>query len=492
MNRFNKTGRLFHLPVLFVILMLIGCSGGKEKMPITTTSDEALGLFVEGRDFSERLWTREAIDRFDKAIAIDSEFAMAHLYRALVATSPKEYFEYLDKARTLVDKTSEAERLIILGVEAGNHANPMQQLEYYRKLVELYPDDERARFWLVNHYFSQQEYNLVAEEAEKIIDINSKFSPIYNQLGYAYRFLGDYENAEKAFQKYIKLIPDDPNPYDSYADLLMKMGKYGESIESYYKALKLDETFAASHIGIAANLNYLDKYEDARDQLRELYDLAADDGLRRNALLAIAVSYVDEGKLEQAIETIDEAYILAEGAGDAAAMANDLVQKGYIYLEMEKYKKAGEVFNRALQVIEESSLQEEIKVNARRNRLYNQTRLSLLKHDLKTARDNSIEFRKQVEEINNPNQIRRAHELAGLIALEEGNYDMAIAEFRQTSQQNPLNLFFMARSYQGKGDVEKTKEWLKNTVEFNSSINMAYSLVRKKAKRMLAQLEQRN
>jgi len=302
MNRFNKTGRLFHLPVLFVILMLIGCSGGKEKMPITTTSDEALGLFVEGRDFSERLWTREAIDRFDKAIAIDSEFAMAHLYRALVATSPKEYFEYLDKA---------------------NHANPMQQLEYYRKLVELYPDDERARFWLVNHYFSQQEYNLVAEEAEKIIDINSKFSPIYNQLGYAYRFLGDYENAEKAFQKYIKLIPDDPNPYDSYADLLMKMGKYGESIESYYKALKLDETFAASHIGIAANLNYLDKYEDARDQLRELYDLAADDGLRRNALLAIAVSYVDEGKLEQAIETIDEAYILAEGAGDAAAMAND-------------------------------------------------------------------------------------------------------------------------------------------------------------------------
>ena len=28
--------------------------------------------------------------------------------------------------------------------------------------------------------------------------------------------------SEKAFEKYIELIPDDPNPYDSYAELLMQ------------------------------------------------------------------------------------------------------------------------------------------------------------------------------------------------------------------------------------------------------------------------------
>jgi TolA-binding protein len=29
---------------------------------------------------------------------------------------------------------------------------------------------------------------------------------------YAYRFQGQYQEAEQAFQKYIELIPNDPNP----------------------------------------------------------------------------------------------------------------------------------------------------------------------------------------------------------------------------------------------------------------------------------------
>ena len=51
-------------------------------------------------------------------------------------------------------------------------------------------------------------------------------------LGYAYRQEGDYANAEQAFKKYIELIPNDPNPYDSYAELLLKMGKFDESIDA--------------------------------------------------------------------------------------------------------------------------------------------------------------------------------------------------------------------------------------------------------------------
>lgn len=470
------------------LAFLIGCSADKGKMPITASSKEALDLFIQGRDLSERLRINDARALLDSATSLDPGFAMAYLYKALIASSPKDFFENLDKARALADDVSEGERLIILGVEAGTHARPLEGREFYKKLVELYPRDERAHFFLASNYFEQQENALVVEESKICSDINPDFSPSYNLAGYAYRYLGDYKSAEEAFKKYIKLIPDDPNPYDSYADLLMKMGKYGESIESYYKALQIDETFAASHIGIASNLNYLNKHQDARDQIQELYDMAANDGQRQDALLAIAVSYMDEGLPEKALETIDKRYVFAERNGDYSAMAGDLSQKGYIYIEMGKDKEAQAEFDSSLKIVENSDLSEEIKDNARRTAFYSRTRVALSKNDLEAARENMIEFRKQADEINNPAQIRLAHQLAGLIALEEENYDMAIAEFRQTSQQNPMNFYFMALAYLGKNDREKAKEWLVKVADYNSVTSMGYALVRLKAKKLLAEI----
>jgi len=493
MRRFKGPSQILSI-VLFSILLLIlvGCSGGQDKIPTTTLSSKALELFEEGQDLAERLRNADAHERFTDAVTEDPDLAIAYLYMALTAPSPKLYFEYLDRARLLVENISEAERLIILSVEAGSHANPMQQREYLKSLVELYPDDERAHFWLASHYFGQQDYTMVIEEAGAAKDINKRYSPPYNLLGYAYRYLGDYENAEKAFQKYIELIPDDPNPYDSYADLLMKMGKYGESIESYYKALQLDETFAASHFGIASNLNFLDKHKDAREQLMEYYDLTDAYGQRRDALLAMAISFMDEGRPEDALEVLDKRFVLSQKNNDAAAMAGDLAQKAAIYVQIGKAAKARGEYELALKIIEDSDLSEEIKANSRRIKLYNDTRVALIEDNIELARELSIEFRKQVDEINHPNLIKASHQLAGMIALDEENYDMAIAEFRQSNQLNPYNFYLMAQAYQGKEDIEKTKEWLIKTVEFNDTNNMLYAFVRKRAKALLSELGNQN
>ena len=82
-----------------------------------------------------------------------------------------------------------------------------------------------------------------SSSTQKATEINPKFSPAYNSLGYAYRPLEKYAEAETAFKKYIELIPDDPNPYDSYAELLMKTGRFDESIAQYRKALSVDQHF---------------------------------------------------------------------------------------------------------------------------------------------------------------------------------------------------------------------------------------------------------
>src|SRR5205085_10167987 len=123
--------------------------------------------------------------------------------------------------------------------------------------------------------------------------IAPSYSAPYNQMGYAYRQLGDFAHAEQAFRKYIELIPNDPNPYDSYAELLLKMGRFDESIAQYRKALSIDPHFNASHFGISADLMYQGKADAAAGELQTMADQARNDGERRTAYFGMAVLSAD-------------------------------------------------------------------------------------------------------------------------------------------------------------------------------------------------------
>ena len=89
------------------------------KIPVTTASEEARKEFLHGRDLSEKLLIQDSIQYFDRAIALDPNFAIAELNRANVSPTGKEFFEHLKKAVALSDKASNGERLLILGNEAG-------------------------------------------------------------------------------------------------------------------------------------------------------------------------------------------------------------------------------------------------------------------------------------------------------------------------------------------------------------------------------------
>ena len=63
------------------------------------------------------------------------------------------------------------------------------------------------------------------EHYKKATELAPDYSPAFNILGYAYRQQSDYANAEQAFKKYVELIPNDPNPYDSYARTAVEDGE---------------------------------------------------------------------------------------------------------------------------------------------------------------------------------------------------------------------------------------------------------------------------
>jgi len=454
------------------------------KIPVSTVSDAAKKEFLQGRELAEKLQAQDSIQHFDKAISLDADFALAELSRANAAPSPREFFDHLRKAVALSQKASDGERLLILATEAGANGDATRQKGYLDQLVAAYPRDERAQFNIGGYYFGQQDFAAAIEHYKKATELAPSYSPAYNILGYAYRQKGDYANAEQAFKKYIELIPKDPNPYDSYAELLLTMGRFQESLVQYAKALAIDANFLASHLGRAADFMYMGKAAEAASELDMITKKARSDGDRRTALFGKMVLAVDSGKWDEALAIVDQQYAIAEKANDAAAMAGDLQTKGQILLEMGKYDAAKAAFDRGLKVTDASGLSDDIKKNARLFEHFNNARIALGRNDMAGARTEMQAFRSGAETSRNPAFVRQAHELAGIVALQEKKPDEAIAELQQASTQNPYNFYRLCLAYQAKGDTAKTGQWCDKAAKFNPLPLLNSAFIRQKAAKL--------
>jgi tetratricopeptide (TPR) repeat protein len=153
---------------------------------------------------------------------------------------------------------------------------------------------------------------------------------------------------------------------------------------------------------------------------------------------------------------------------------------------MDKYDEAKQAFDRGLKTTLDSGLSQEVKDNAKLFNHYNLARVAIGKKDLAAAKTEAEEFRKGAEAKGNPAQIKQSHELAGLIAIESKNYDLAISDLQQTNQQNPQNLYRLAWAYQSKGDNAKAKEFYGKAAKFNSLPQLNYAFVRAKAAKAAA------
>lgn len=453
-------------------------------VPLSTNSEEARRIYLEARAVAEQLRAHEGRELYRQAAAADPNFAMAHYQLALNAATAKDFLEHMKQAVALSDRASEGERLFILAADAGANADPAKALEYQQELVTKYPRDERAHQLLGTAYFGRQEYDKAIEHFRAATTINPSFSPAYNLLGYAYRSIKQYDRSEAAFRKYIELIPGDPNPYDSYAELLLTMGRYDESIAQYRKALEHDSNFVASKVGIATNLMYQGKHPAAAAEMDRLYQHARDDGERRTALFVKGVILVDGGKTDPALREIQREYDLDAKLADTANMSGDALLLGSILLDAGRADAAEKQFSRSLALVEKSSLSQDVKEDTRLADQYNRGRVALARKDYAEARTAADAYLKGAEARHNPFRVRQAHELAGQIALANGDYDQAIAHLGQGNQQDPAVLYATALAWKGKGDAVKARGLAAEAANANVLPLISYAFVRNEARRI--------
>jgi len=455
---------------------------GDGKVPITTSSAEAKAEYEQGRTLVDNLKITDSAPHFQKAVELDPGFALAEMALANSAPTGTDFFAHLGKAVALVEKVSNGEKLLILANQAGANGDVKGQLAYLQQLVMAYPNDERVHFALGTFYFGQNQIPQAIDEFQKSIALNPSYASAYNLLGYSQRQNVNYPEAEKAFQKYVELIPKDPNPYDSYAELLLKMGRFDDAGAQYNKALEIDPNFVNAYQGIAMALLYQGKPDEAVAELAAMDQKARTDGEHRAELFALSVVHIDSAKLQKALEDVEARYKLAEKTNDVGAMSFDKGAMGTIYLEMGKPDQAKKAYEEGAALIAASNLSADIKSNSQLVQHYNLARVAAAKKDFATARKEADAFRTGASASKNPNQLQNAHELDGIVALAEKNWDTAINELGLANPQNPQDTYRICVAYQGKGDAAKASEYCTKAAEFNSLPNQNYAWVRVKAK----------
>lgn len=475
--------RLAVLCGLAVITFVSAGSAG-EKIPVTTSSEEARQLYLKGRDLSEKLRATDAYALFQQAAAKDPGFALAQVGLANTAPSAKEFFDATRKAVELGAKASEGERLLICSLDAGAKGEVARQRECLTKLIAAHPDDERAHNQLGIVHFGQQDYAAAVAELQKTTAINPQFSPAYNQLGYVYRTMKKYPEAEQAFKKYIALIPDDPNPYDSYAEFLMKTGRFEESIQNYEKAVGVDPNFVASYVGIANNRIFMDQPAEARKATARLAAKARNDGEKRQAHFWTAMSYVHEGATDQALAEVQKMVDIAQAGGDLATLSGDQNQMGDILLEAGRTDPAAARYKDQVATIDKADVPVAVKEGTHRQAIFDEGRVAIAKNDLATAKAKAAAYATAVAAKKVPFEVRQSHELNGRVALAEKNYPTAVAELQQANQQDPRVLYLTAVALRDKGDLAKSKEVGILAADFNA-LSGTYGYVRGKAKAMV-------
>jgi tetratricopeptide (TPR) repeat protein len=480
MTEFFRVLRTVGLLAFALLIVLPTIAGAQREIPVTTKSDEARKIFTEARQMFENVRFAEAREIFSKAIEKDADFAIAHWYRALTSTSAMDFQNHLQKAVALTPKVSEGERLMIEATQADAENNPVKAVQLQEQLVQKYPNDKRAHWFLGFAYSGRDEDDKAIAAYEKAIQIDKDFAVVYNNLGYAYYEKGDYGKAEEAFKNYIRLVPSEANPYDSLADLYTKMGRHEDAIKNYKKAVESNPKFSFSQRKIGDNLVFLGKYDEGRGAYSKAMAMETTPSGKLTDMAAIAGSYVYEGKHQQALAEGEKILQMATKEGLPEWQAGYHSANSDIYIETGDLDKAEQSVAEYRKVVTSSELSPAIKENFAKDALFDEALIAAKRKNFDKALAKADEYKAKIEAGKDPKELENHHALLGRVYFEKGDYGKAIEHLKQANQENPYTLYVLAVAESKAGDKVKADELFQKVANWNED-SLNYAFVRSKA-----------
>jgi len=238
----------FAIPFLIIIIVLLCNQCAKEnKMIVTTNSESAKELYDE----AGTAWEDYNFSQFEKlaleTLKEDSDFFMANYQLTmyyLYFKNEDKFKEYGEAAVNCKAKLSKGEVLLKDAVSKLLEDSNADLTDLGKQLIKMYPNDADAYTVLSWYQYMAEDAEGYLETLKSILEITDKPASVYNMLGYTYMRLENNEEAEIAFDKYIELAPNLPNPYDSKGDYFMNIKDYTNAYEMYMKAHEIDSLFS--------------------------------------------------------------------------------------------------------------------------------------------------------------------------------------------------------------------------------------------------------
>lgn len=479
---------------LLVLLAACGQSGqdgdtptAAKKVPITTSSAEALELYLQGLALFDDLHFVDAQARFLEAVAADDSFAMGYFMVAQTAQTNAEFFDAIGKADARAGNASDGEQLYIKALVAAAENDDAGQRVALEELVALYPGDERTHFQLGNFLTGQQEFAAAAEHYRHATEIAPDFAGAFNSLGYAYRSLEDFAAARTAFEKYVELIPDQANPYDSLAELLMEMGEYDESIANYRKALQINRNFPSSYAGISINYSLEGEPDLAQEAADDMLAAARNFAERQAALYQSAVAHLYARDIDAAMKVCEVILGEAVVAGNHSAMGTAAEYMGDIMLASGDAARAEEYYDAALDHRLTANLNEANNAQAARAHLFKTAIAAMVGGDSEAAASRTAEYIAAAEANGTAFEKLRIHELSGFLAMNQDDNEAAAMHFAKSSQLQPIPLYWAAWVNRELGRLDTARELAERAANRNTlSLNLPF--FRADAAALLAEL----
>jgi tetratricopeptide (TPR) repeat protein len=419
-------------------------------LPVTTTSPAARKEFERAMGDLEKLRRADALEDLRAAVQHDPKFAQAYILISQLTHDPDEQVSARSRAEQLAVHVTSGERLLIRWVGGVQENNYVPAIAAMNDLLAMYPQDHRTAFlagrWLVH----QRRYAQGIFVLEHALTLFPEYPAALNELAYAYAFSGNFEKAYGLMDRYVQLQPDQPNPYDSYGEILRAAGQYDAALEKYRQAIHVDPNFG-SELGVADTLAVMGKEGEAREEYAKALIFVTSESDRVEYELQAAVTWIRENNHKQVDKSMHDIARNAHAGGLAKleAEANRIMaMSAPDYRDATHHLKAAE---RALDEghpISRSDREEEraliLEVAARRAS-HNQEADAAQKSvaQLETMAGQS---RSQVIQL-------AYHAAAGAMLAEQGKYAEAIPHLEEDTE-NPESMLLLWKAYKQTGAQE--------------------------------------
>jgi tetratricopeptide (TPR) repeat protein len=126
-------------------------------------------------------------------------------------------------------------------------------------------------------YMSAKNYDTAILEMQKVAKMDERISGPWVNIGVAHKELGDLEKAKTAFEKALKINPNNPYALNELAILKREEGKFEIAEQLYKKALSAYPDYKNAHLNLAILCDvYLRKIDCALGHYQEYLNLSGD------------------------------------------------------------------------------------------------------------------------------------------------------------------------------------------------------------------------